>query len=63
LGHLAFTIEMDSSCRVQLLYFTHMPDGVSEGDVLHVVLDDGREVECSMIDGVPLCAVVRGPTA
>ncbi len=35
-----------------------MPPGANDGDYLHLTLEDGRVVNCQVLDHSPYCAVI-----
>jgi len=44
-----------------VLKFDHLPSA-QDGDTLHLVLEDGRMIDCQVIDSSQYCAVVgEGP--
>lgn len=58
LGEADYILHLDPSGRVHIVQFAHRPDDLSDGDRLLVRMDDGRILECQVIDDSPYCAVV-----
>ncbi len=44
--------------QASVAQFDAKPPGTSEGDLLHLTLEDGRVLNCQILDKSPYCAVV-----
>jgi hypothetical protein len=61
LGDFAYQIEMGIGGQASLVKFDARPKAKS-GDKLHLTLEDGRMLDCQILDASPFCAVVgEGP--
>jgi hypothetical protein len=61
LGDFAYQIDMDISGQANLVKFEVRPKA-KNGDKLHLTLEDGRMLDCQILDASPFCAVVgEGP--
>jgi hypothetical protein len=57
LGHLPYEVEVGSGGQASLVKFDKKPRA-KNGDRLHLTLEDGRMLDCQVLDSSPYCAVV-----
>ena len=57
LGALEYNVDVGRGGRVSVVRFDRPPD-VADGETLHLTLEDGRMLDCQVIDSSPFCAVV-----
>jgi len=61
LGRIRYRVEVASGGQASLVEFARKPSA-KDGDKLHLTLEDGRMLDCQVIDSSPYCAVVgEGP--
>ena len=61
LGQIPYRVEVASGGHASLVEFARKPPA-KDGDTLHLTLEDGRMLDCQVIDSSPYCAVVgEGP--
>jgi hypothetical protein len=61
LGAIAYKVECDAGGHASLVKFDRQPSA-EDGDRLHLTLEDGRMIDCQVIDDSPYCSVVgEGP--
>ena len=61
LGWIQYRVQIGAGGQVNVLKFDHLPNA-QDGDTLHLVLEDGRMIDCQVIDSSQYCAVVgEGP--
>jgi hypothetical protein len=61
LGTLDYRVEVGSGGQASLVEFERRPQA-KDGDKLHLTLEDGRMLDCQMLDNSPFCSVVgEGP--
>jgi len=61
LGRIPYRVEIASGGQASLVEFARRPPA-KEGEKLHLTLEDGRMLDCQVIDSSPYCAVVgEGP--
>lgn len=61
LGALEYHVEVGSGGQASLVKFERRPSA-KDGDHLHLTLEDGRMLDCEVLDASPYCAVVgEGP--
>ena len=61
LGRIPYRVEVASGGQASLVEFARKPHA-KDGDKLHLTLEDGRMLDCQVIDASPYCAVVgEGP--
>ena len=61
LGRIPYRVEVASGGQASLVEFARKPRA-KDGDTLHLTLEDGRMLDCQVIDSSPYCAVVgEGP--
>ena len=61
LGRIPYRVEVASGGQASLVEFARKPPA-KDGDKLHLTLEDGRMLDCQVIDSSPYCAVVgEGP--
>jgi hypothetical protein len=61
LGSLPYEVEMSTGGQASVVKFDRRPQA-KDGDKLHVTLEDGRMLDCQVLDASPYCAVVgEGP--
>jgi hypothetical protein len=61
LGDIAYQIEIGIGGQANLVKFDVRPKA-KNGDKLHLTLEDGRMLDCQVLDASPFCAVVgEGP--
>jgi hypothetical protein len=62
LGELPYQVEVAASGQASLVKFGRRPPKAKDGDQLHLTLEDGRMLDCRVLDQSPYCAVVgEGP--
>ena len=57
LGRYEYQVEVSAGGQASLVKFEHQPNA-KDGDTLHLTLEDGRMLDCQVIDSSPFCAVV-----
>ena len=57
LGNLPYEVEVGSGGQASLVKFDKKPRA-KDGDTLHLTLEDGRMLDCQVLDSSPYCAVV-----
>ena len=61
LGDLPYRVEVGVGGQASLVRFDSRPRA-KDGDRLHLTLDDGRMLDCQVLDASPYCAVLgEGP--
>jgi hypothetical protein len=61
LGYLPYQVEVDSGGHASVVKFEERPRA-KNGDTLHLTLEDGRMLDCQVLDASPYCAVLgEGP--
>ena len=61
LGTLPYQVEMGVGGQASLVKFDRRPKA-KDGDRLHLTLEDGRMLDCQVLDASPFCAVLgEGP--
>jgi hypothetical protein len=61
LGRIQYRVELSPGGQANLVKFERRPRA-SDGEYLHLTLEDGRMLDCQVIDDSPYCAVVgEGP--
>jgi len=61
LGWIQYKVEVGMGGHLSIVKFDHPPNA-EDGDTLHLTLEDGRMLDCQVIDSSPYCAVVgEGP--
>ena len=61
LGHLPYHVEIASGGQASVVKFGERPPA-KDGATLHLTLEDGRMLDCQVLDASPYCAVVgEGP--
>ena len=61
LGRIRYRVEVASGGQASLVEFARKPPA-KDGDKLHLTLEDGRMLDCQVIDSSPYCSVVgEGP--
>ena len=61
LGWIQYKIEVGLGGHLSIVKFEH-PVNAEDGERLHLTLEDGRMLDCQVIDSSPYCAVVgEGP--
>jgi hypothetical protein len=61
LGNLPYQIELTTNGQASLVKFDSRPKA-KDGDRLHLTLQDGRMLDCQVLDASPYCAVLgEGP--
>jgi hypothetical protein len=61
LGSLEYQVEVGRSGKVSVVKFGRRPSA-EDGATLHLTLEDGRMLDCQLIDSSPYCAVLgEGP--
>lgn len=57
LGSISYQVEVSAGGHPSVVKFIHrLP--AQDGDQLHLTLEDGRMLDCQVIDASPYCAVV-----
>ena len=57
LGSLPYRVEVDMGGHASIVRFDRRPK-VKEGEQLHLTLEDGRMLDCQVLDASSYCAVV-----
>jgi hypothetical protein len=57
LGRFRYQVEVDPGGQASVVKFEHQPNA-EDGDTLHLTLEDGRMLDCQVIDSSAYCAVV-----
>jgi hypothetical protein len=57
LGRIQYEVEVGSGGHASLVKFEHQPNA-EDGETLHLTLEDGRMLDCQVIDSSSYCAVV-----
>ena len=57
LGRVQYQVEVEPGGQASLVKFERQPNA-EEGDTLHLTLEDGRMLDCQVIDSSSYCAVV-----
>ncbi len=57
LGRYEYQVEVSAGGQASLVKFEHQPKA-KDGDTLHLTLEDGRMLDCQVIDSSQFCAVV-----
>lgn len=57
LGSIPYQVEVSAGGHPSVVKFFR-PIPVEDGDQLHLTLEDGRMLDCQVIDSSPYCAVV-----
>ena len=57
LGRFRYQVEVDPGGHASVVKFERQPNA-EDGDTLHLTLEDGRMLDCQVIDSSPYCAVV-----
>ncbi len=57
LGFLPYEVEVGSGGQASVVKFEKKPRA-KDGDTLHLTLEDGRMLDCQVLDSSPYCAVV-----
>lgn len=57
LGSIPYQVEVGAGGHLSVVKFIH-PLPAEDGDQLHLTLEDGRMLDCQVIDSSPYCAVV-----
>ena len=61
LGWIQYEVEVSAGGHLSIVKFERPPNA-EDGDTLHLTLEDGRMLDCQVIDSSPYCAVVgEGP--
>jgi hypothetical protein len=61
LGELPYHVEVGTGGQASLVKFARRPKA-KDGDQLHLTLEDGRMLDCRVLDASPYCSVVgEGP--
>ncbi|RPI54557.1 MAG: hypothetical protein EHM55_10520 [Acidobacteria bacterium] len=61
LGCLPYRVEVASGGHASVVKFDERPPA-NDGETLHLTLEDGRMLDCQVLDASPYCAVVgEGP--
>ncbi len=61
LGRLPYHVDVASGGHASVVRFDEPPPA-RDGDTLHLTLEDGRMLDCQVLDASPYCAVVgEGP--
>lgn len=61
LGSIPYKVEVGVGGQASVVKFAHRPRA-KNGDTLHLTLEDGRMLDCQVLDASPYCAVVgEGP--
>jgi hypothetical protein len=61
LGVLPYHVQIASGGQASVVKFEQRPRA-KDGDKLHLTLEDGRMLDCQVLDASPYCAVVgEGP--
>ncbi len=57
LATLPYEVEMSPGGQASVVKFDKRPRA-KDGDTLHLTLEDGRMLDCQVLDASPYCAVV-----
>ena len=57
LGRMSYRVEVSASGQASVVEFERRPPA-KDGDHLHLTLEDGRMLDCQMLDASPYCAVL-----
>jgi hypothetical protein len=57
LGAIDYHVEVSPGGQASIVEFERRPDA-KDGDYLHLTLEDGRMLDCEVLDASPYCAVV-----
>ena len=57
LGTLPYRVDVSTSGHASVVRFEHRLK-VKDGEQLHLTLEDGRMLDCQVLDASPYCAVV-----
>ena len=57
LGSLRYRVEVDAAGHASVVMFERRPKA-KEGDQLHLTLEDGRMLDCQVLDASSYCAVI-----
>jgi hypothetical protein len=58
---MRYRVEVGNGGQATLVKFAHRPPA-NDGDTLHLTLEDGRMLDCQVIDASSYCAVIgEGP--
>lgn len=57
LGRFQYQVEVGAGGQASLVKFERQPVA-EDGDTLHLTLEDGRMLDCQVIDSSPFCAVI-----
>lgn len=57
LGAIPYEVEISVGGQASIVKFER-PVPAEDGDQLHLTLEDGRMLDCELIDASPYCAVV-----
>jgi len=61
LGAMDYKVEIGAGGQASIVEFEHLPPA-KDGDHLHLTLEDGRMLDCQVLDSTPYCSVVgEGP--
>lgn len=61
LGSIPYKVEVSVGGRPSVVKFARRPKAKS-GEMLHLTLEDGRMLDCQVLDASPYCAVIgEGP--
>ena len=61
LGAIEYRVEVSSGGQANIVQFDRRPRA-KDGDRLHLTLEDGRMLDCEVLDESPYCSVVgEGP--
>lgn len=57
LGTIEYDVEMSAGGHASFVKFDRLPQA-HDGDHLHLTLEDGRMIDCEVLDSSPYCAVL-----
>jgi hypothetical protein len=57
-----YTLYRDPSGRPVLIELWDRPSGMFSDETVQVVLSDGRQLSCTVLDNTPMCPVIDTPT-
>ena len=57
LGEIEYHLEISAGGHASFVKFGWLPDA-DDGDRLHLTLEDGRMLDCEVLDSSPYCAVL-----
>lgn len=57
LGRIQYEVEVGAGGHASLVKFERQPNA-KDGDTLHLTLEDGRMLDCQVIDSSSFCSVV-----